>query len=164
MRHDATVVVTTPCFPLHPIFWKLKPNTQLGAQTSSMRTTRPFNLCVDQLQALEPKLIRESRWIARECQQHKPKRWPKKSWPKCGSHLHAFKVHFGSMAIRDFFFPDPFSASHLRKSHLRTWDERCNQWTNKLLAFSGLAKLQVFMTSEGHGFLGLLSVLSSHGG
>ena len=30
-------------YPLVNDFWKLKPNTQLGAQTSSMRTTRPFN-------------------------------------------------------------------------------------------------------------------------
>ena len=66
---------------------------------------------------------------------------------KCGSHLHTFRVHFSSMAISDFF--NPPSASHLRKSRLRTWDERCNQrkpcliYRNKTCYPSGLAKLQV---------------------
>ena len=54
MRHDETVSVTTSCIPLWMIFWKLKPNMQLGAQTSSMRTTRPFNRDAHQLYTVNP--------------------------------------------------------------------------------------------------------------
>ena len=140
-------------YPLLNNFWKQKPNTQLGAQTSSKDNKALQSWC-SSIVNCKPLSRNKSEnqdeslvSVGNTNPNFEPKILTKKLMSP--AHLQSSFQLDGDLC----FFVEPPSASHLPKSHLRTWDERCNQrkpclthWKN-MLAYHGLQEPPKFHDS-----------------